>query len=155
MDRRVEMTSSRRAREWAVQMLTAADLNPAGSPEETITAFWGQLGSLEPEYGLETSSGDAYARKFAEQIVLGVLGSLQAIDKTVSELLDGWDFLRLGTVERAVLRIGVWEIMNSRTPLPVIINESVDLVNWFSTPKSRPLVNAVLDRFAKSRAGGR
>jgi transcription termination factor NusB len=32
----------------------------------------------------------------------------------------------------------------------VVINEAVDIVNWFSSPKSRTLVNGILDRYAKS-----
>ncbi|MBQ1345047.1 MAG: N utilization substance protein B, partial [Kiritimatiellae bacterium] len=39
-------------------------------------------------------------------------------------------------------------------PRPVVINEAIDLANWFSTPKSRPLVNGVLDKLAK-QVGGR
>ena len=38
----------------------------------------------------------------------------------------------------------------SDVPKPVVINEAIDLSNWFSTPKSRALVNGVLDRFGKS-----
>jgi transcription termination factor NusB len=37
-------------------------------------------------------------------------------------------------------------------PKPVVINEAIDLANWFSTPKSRPIINGVLDKFAKSLA---
>jgi transcription termination factor NusB len=37
----------------------------------------------------------------------------------------------------------------SDVPKPVVINEAVDLVNWFSSPRSRTLVNGVLDRLGK------
>jgi transcription termination factor NusB len=47
--------------------------------------------------------------------------------------------------------MGIWELKESDVPAAVAINEAVDLVNWFSTPKSRMLVNGVLDRYAKSR----
>ena len=134
-------------------MLSAADLNPQQEVSELIAGFWAQLSSLEPEYGVENDVSDADARAFAESIVSGVVGSLSEIDGAISGLLDDWDISRLGTVERVVLRIGIWEISKSNAPAPVVINEAVDLVNWFSTPKSRSLVNAVLDRFAKSRNG--
>jgi N utilization substance protein B len=76
---------------------------------------------------------------------------MEEIDAELSALLDNWDLYRLGTVERAVLRLGVWELKSSDVPPAVVINEAVDLSNWFSTPKSRTLVNGVLDRYAKSR----
>jgi transcription antitermination factor NusB len=88
---------------------------------------------------------------FAEERVTGVLGSLVEIDAILVPLLENWDLYRLGTVERAVLRLGLWEITYSDVPAPVVINEAVDIVNWFSSPKSRTLVNGILDRYAKSR----
>ena len=84
------MTATRRqAREWAIQMLTAADLNP---PEDVP----------------------------------------QEIDEILVPLLDNWDLYRLGTIERAVLRMGIWEMKWSDVPKPVVINEAIDLANWFS-----------------------
>jgi N utilization substance protein B len=88
--------------------------------------------------------------EFAESLVKGVLGSIDEIDAILTPLLDNWDVYRLGTVERAVLRLGVWELKACDTPVPVVINEAIDLVNWYSSPKSRTLVNGVLDRYAKS-----
>ena len=75
---------------------------------------------------------------------------MEEIDATLGRLLENWDVYRLGTVERAVLRMGVWEILHSDVPSPVVINEAVDLANWFSSPKSRAIVNGVLDKLAKS-----
>jgi N utilization substance protein B len=132
----------RNAREWAVQMLSAADLNPTGDTEGMIADFWN---------GFVDSRPSAALRGFAEERVRGVLSSVEEIDAELSALLDNWDLYRLGTVERAVLRMGVWELKSSDVPPAVVINEAVDLSNWFSTPKSRTLVNGVLDKYAKSR----
>lgn len=70
----------------------------------------------------------------------------------IEPLLENWDLYRLGTVERTVLRMGIWEIAYSEVPAPVAINEAIDLTNWFSSPKSRTLVNGVLDKYAKLNA---
>ena len=146
------MTGTRRqAREWAIQMLTAADLNPPEDVHEFIEAFWEELASLDENEGRATAKGKL--RAFAEERVTGVLAHLQEIDGVLVPLLDNWDLYRLGTVERCVLRMGVWELSNTDIPKPVVINEAIDLANWFSSPKSRTLVNAVLDKFAK-QAGG-
>ena len=81
---------------------------------------------------------------------MGVLDHQTEIDDFLTPLLDNWDLYRLGTIERVVLRMGIWEMKWSDVPKPVVINEAIDLANWFSTPKSRSLVNGVLDKFAKS-----
>lgn len=145
------MTATRRqAREWAVQMLTAADLNPVDDAALFIASQWEQLGSLEEEFGGPVKAKGGL-KAFAEERVAGVLGSLRELDKIIAAHLDNWDLYRLGTVERAVLRLGVWEMLHSDVPAPVVINEAIDLVNWFSGARSRTIVNAVLDKVAKTR----
>lgn len=144
------MTATRRtAREWAIQMLTAADLNPAEDIRAFMDGFWEQLSGLDEEDGV-SAAAKGRLKGFAEERVAGVLGSLREIDAILVPVLDHWDLYRLGTVERAVLRMGVWELKNTDVPKAVCINEAIDLANWFSTPKSRSLVNGVLDKFSKT-----
>ena len=145
------VTTRRQAREWAIQMLTSADLNPAATAEEVIAEFWTQLPTLEADDGgTEGQLPRGKIKAFAEERVSGVLANAAEIDTILADLLRDWDVERLGTVERAVLRMGIWEMKYSDVPKPVVINEAIDLANWFSTPKSRALINGVLDRFAKS-----
>ena len=142
------MTATRRqAREWAIQMLTAADLNPPDDTAQFMLSFWEELASLDDDEGRAEARGKLKA--FAEERVAGVLANMKEIDGILVSYLDNWDLYRLGTVERAVLRMGVWEMKWSDVPKPVVINEAIDLVNWFASPKSRTIVNGVLDRFAK------
>lgn len=142
------MTATRRqAREWAIQMLTAADLNPPDDIAEFMASFWEELASLDDEEGRAVPKGKLKA--FAEERVTGVLTSVKELDEILVSHLDNWDLYRLGTVERNVLRMGIWEMKFSDVPAPVVINEAVDLANWFSSPKTRTIVNGVLDKFAK------
>lgn len=138
----------RTAREWAIQMLTAADLNPPDDVQTFMNAYWDQISDLDEEDGGPTKA-KGKLKAFAEERVAGVLGSLKELDEILTPLLDNWDLFRLGTVERMVLRMGIWEMKNSDVPKPVVINEAIDLANWFSSPKSRSLVNGVLDKYAK------
>ena len=143
------MQATRRtAREWAIQMLTAADLNPPDDVRAFMDAYWEQVSDLDEEDGGAAKAKGKY-KAFAEERVAGVLASLKELDGILVPLLDNWDLYRLGTVERAVLRMGVWELKNTDVPKAVCINEAIDLANWFSSPKSRTLVNGVLDKFAK------
>ena len=138
----------RTAREWAIQMLTAADLNPPDDVQTFMNAYWDKISDLDEEDGGPTKA-KGKLKAFAEERVAGVLGSLKELDEILTPLLENWDLFRLGTVERMVLRMGIWEMKNSDVPKPVVINEAIDLANWFSSPKSRSLVNGVLDKYAK------
>ena len=129
-------------------MLTAADLNPPDDVQTFMNAYWDQISDLDEEDGGPTKA-KGKLKAFAEERVAGVLGSLKELDEILTPLLENWDLFRLGTVERMVLRMGIWEMKNSDVPKPVVINEAIDLANWFSSPKSRSLVNGVLDKYAK------
>lgn len=142
-------TTRRQAREWAIQMLTAADLNIPDDVDGFIASCWDEIGSLE---GAPREIPDRY-RQFTEERVRGVLAQEAKLDSLIEPLLAKWDMDRLGTVERAVLRLGAWEIVFSDVPAPVVINEAVDLVNWFSTPTSRAFVNGILDKLAHEHKG--
>ena len=146
------MTVTRRqAREWAIQMLTAADLNPTDDIDALIADFWSQHLTLDAEDGGDDGLKiPLKLQTFAEERARGVLKDTASVDAKLKPLLEEWDLFRLGTVERAVLRMGIWEMDNCPDiPKAVVINEAIDLANWFSTPKSRTLVNGVLDRYAK------
>lgn len=145
------MTVTRRqAREWAIQMLTAADLNPPDDVASFIASFWEEARTFDEEDGGPVRV-KGKMKLFTEERVAGVLATREELDAALVPLLENWDLYRLGTVERTVLRLGIWELTYSDVPPAVVINEAVDIVNWFSSPKSRSLVNGVLDRYTKSR----
>ena len=159
------MATRRQAREWALQLLVQLDLNPEPNLEAVLEPFWNQLRELERERyeeddrielvlnfeSQETQKAKAFAeaRAFAEERIRGVVQERDALDVRIEPRLKNWSLYRLGTVERNVLRLGVWEMKWSDVPKPVVINEAIDLANWFSSPKSRTLINAVLDRYGK------
>jgi len=161
------MATRRQAREWALQLLVQLDLNPEPNLEPVLESFWNQLRELERERHeeddrvelvLNFESQDeqkakafSEAREFAEERIRGVMRERDALDVRIESRLKNWSLYRLGTVERNVLRLGVWELENCpEIPQPIIINEYVDLAKFFSETKSGRFVNGVLDRYAKS-----
>ena len=161
------MATRRQAREWALQLLVQLDLNPEPNLEAVLEPFWNQLRELERERheeddrvelvlnfeSQETQKVKAFAeaREFAEERIRGVVRERDALDARIEPRLKNWSFYRLGTVERNVLRLGVWELENCpEIPQPIVINEYVDLAKFFSETKSGRFVNGVLDRYAKS-----
>ncbi len=84
--------------------------------------------------------------KYVDDIVNGVCENMESIDKIISKYLDGWDLDRLGKTDRAILRLGAYEILYYDTPKIVAINEAVELSKRYSDEKVVKLVNAVLDK---------
>ena len=160
------MATRRQAREWALQLLVQLDLNPEPGLEDALEAFWSQLREIEreryeeddrTELVLNFESQDrqkaeafAEAREFAEERVRGVMLERDALDARIEPRLKNWSLYRLGTVERNVLRLGFWELENCpEIPVPIVINEHVDLAKFFSETKSGRFVNGILDCYAK------
>ena len=159
------MVTRRYGREWALQLLVQFDLDAPESPAAAIAAFWDQQAQLEAE-DLEADKREAKViftstdpkvltelatiRAFAEERVNGVWSERDVLDAQIEPFLENWSLYRLGTIERNVLRLGVWELLRSDIPAPIIINESVDLAKFFSSTKAGRFVNGILDRFAKT-----
>jgi N utilization substance protein B len=140
----------RNAREWAVQMLVWADQNPPNDRDEFFARFWKEFPFLDDECTSEPGEVKPQFKDFAEDRVSGVLDNLEEIDEILTPLLKNWDLWRLGAVERATLRMGIWEMKYTDVPKPVIINEAIDIGNWFAGSKTRNIINAVLDEYAKA-----
>jgi transcription antitermination protein NusB len=136
MEKPVKAPGKRRiSRELAVQFLYQFDLS-GGSLEEALPLFW------------ETQSevGDD-GRKFAEELIHGVIQRKAAIDERISKYADNWDLPRIAAVDRNILRLAMYEMLFRDDIPPVVsINEAVDIAKKFSTHESGAFVNGILDR---------
>ena len=95
-------------------------------------------------------------RGYARSLVIGVLENKQELDSRISEVTANWKLERIAAVDRAVLRLGLYELLEmAEVPPKVVINESVELAKKFSTEKSGAFVNGVLDRIYQAMSAGR
>ena len=83
---------------------------------------------------------------YVRDVVNGVLENLESIDSIISKYLENWDLDRLGKTDKAILRLGAFELMYYDTPKVVVINEAVELAKKYSDDKVVKLINAVLDK---------
>jgi len=90
-------------------------------------------------------------REFALGLFEGVLANLESIDKAIVEHLKDWEFERLGSIERATLRLGGYEIMFGELQAAVVINEAVEITKSFAAEQSPKFINGVLDAIAKDQ----
>jgi N utilization substance protein B len=88
---------------------------------------------------------------FLHQLVEGVQAKHKALDKIVSKFSRGWTVDRLPRVDRAILRLAVWELLGTDTPPAVVINEAVDLAKEYGNTESPGFVNGILDNIKDQR----
>lgn len=89
--------------------------------------------------------------EFVKDIVYGVLTYQEQIDEIANKYLDGWNIDRLGNTDKAILEIGLYELLYTKTPEIVCINEAIELAKKYSDDSVRKMINAVLDKALKSK----
>ena len=133
------MATRTQARTAVVQMLYAIDLGN----EDTI--------KQSDEYLNERKIKGA-KHEFAENLFKGVLENLDKIDETIkNHLSKDWSFDRLDNVDKAILRLGVYEILFTDLAYQVVINESVEIAKLLSSENSTRFINGMLDKIAKDK----
>ena len=83
---------------------------------------------------------------FVNEMVHGVLENRNDIDKIANKNLKDWTIDRLGKIDGAILRMGIYELCYTDTPEIVTINEAVELSKEYSDEKVKNMINAVLDK---------
>ena len=84
--------------------------------------------------------------KFINNIVMGVIDNKDKLDEIANKYLENWDINRLGFTDQAILRMGIYEIMNTDTPDITCIDEAVELSKEYSDEKVCKMINGVLDK---------
>lgn len=138
------MSARTKARKRALDILFAAEARSGGSTGGDITTVLGEEAARAAREPARSASW-AYAR----EIVAGVQEHLDEIDESIRAVAVDWPLERMPAVDRALLRVGVWEIRwNPQVPAPVAIAEAVELAGTHSTERSATFVNGVLARVA-------
>ena len=83
---------------------------------------------------------------FVNELINGVLDNQKKIKKLANDHLTGWTIDRLSKVDKAILEIGIYELMYTKTPSIVSINEAVELSKQYSDEKVTKMINACLDK---------
>ncbi|MET3684313.1 N utilization substance protein B [Alkalibacillus flavidus] len=124
--------SRKHSREKAFQILFQIDINQDVKEENLMKVM------------------DEDVTPFATQLVKGVIDHKEEIDAAIDQHLEHWSFSRIGAVEKALLRIAVYEMRYvEETPYKVAVNEAVELAKRFHDDQSGKFVNGVLSKLTE------
>jgi len=89
---------------------------------------------------------------YTVELVEGVQEHLARIDDLLGRYAEGWTLQRMPDVDRAVLRLGIYELLwRADVPQAVAIDEAVELAKALSTDDSPRFVNGILARVLRER----
>ncbi len=133
------MSSRRKARECALQMLFQWDLG-RDAPAMVEELFW--TNTLRTE--------DVELRSFSSQLYRGTVASVEDLDRLIQVRAENWRLERMSAVDRNILRLGAYELTRTiNTPPVVAINEALELARRYSGESSVQFINGILDSIRK------
>ena len=135
------MSSRRTSRHRAVQVLYQCDMRSLPA-DQAISAFYGGLYS-------EENSEEPEKDPFVEALVHGAVEKKADIDERLVKYSERWRIERMPAVDRNILRMAIFEMMQGETPPAVVIDEAIELARKFSGEGSAPFINGVLDSVRK------
>lgn len=127
---------------WAMQILYGLDVQRSFKKENAKK----ELGLKKDEEKLK----DKEKQYYFEQLVLGVIDNLESIDTTIEKNAIGWHLYRMPVVDRNILRIALYEVIED-LPIGIVIDEAVELAKEFGSEKSSSFINGVLSNVHESK----
>jgi transcription antitermination protein NusB len=120
-----------------MQMLFQSEMSPQDTQK------------LEAKFWKSAKAADT-TREFANALFEGAAKEVAGLDEVIAKHADNWRLERLAAIDRAILRLGIYELRQGETPARIVINESVELAKKFSSEDASAFVNGILDTVRKS-----
>jgi N utilization substance protein B len=129
----------RPARILAMQALCQWEVQKDESPD-ALAEFLSSVvnGEASPE-----------AIEYATDLVRGVWANRQAIDEFIASATKKWELSRISTVERNVMRVSIFEMLEGKAPSKVVLNEAIEIGREYGGADSPRFINGVLDVILK------
>jgi len=89
--------------------------------------------------------------EFAKSLYSGVKMNLESVDEVINSYLKEWNLSEIGNIERAILRLGTYEILHSELDDAVVVNEAIELAKKLCNETSPKFINGVLDAIMKNK----
>ena len=119
------------------------------SLEDLLDFSWVEkkMPAQQPDNGDEPANDNA---DFPRLLVTGTVENIKTVDTLIRRHLQNWDFSRLNCVDRALLRLSVYELLFKTAPPSVVIDEAIDISREYGTDDSYRFINGVLDGVKKT-----
>jgi len=132
------MATRAQAREAVIALLYAYDLG-----NQEISDFCDDI--------LEEKKIRNKQKEFALALFDGVKSKLEELDKEIENHLNKRGLDDIGHIEKAILRLAIYEIKFSELDKPVVINEAIELAKKLASDNAPKFINAILDNIKKEK----
>ncbi|MEG0069087.1 transcription antitermination factor NusB [Cetobacterium sp.] len=132
--------SRRVAREELFKIVFESELNEV-KIDETLESYL-----LRDDTKLNTNE-----REFIEKYSKGMSINDEKVVETLKNNITGWSLERVGSVEKALLKIATYEVLFEDVPAEIVVNEVVELAKKYGDEKSHEFINGVLAKIVAEK----
>ena len=133
------MATRRQVRETVVSLLYSVDLGNENAAKHADAVF-------------EERKIRNKQLEFGKHLFGSIVANLPMIDERLQSVMTEWELDRVGSIEKAALRLVAYEILFEELDKAVVINEAVELGKLFGAENSAKFINGVLDAVAKTKS---
>ncbi|NBV84269.1 transcription antitermination factor NusB [bacterium] len=123
-------------RKLAMQILYQADIRNT-SVDTIIDHFW------------DVHQFESDTTQWANDLAISTWFHKDTIDPVIEKMAIGWEFDRLNPIDKAILRLALYELIHDKIKPSVIINEAVEICKKYSSDDSHRFVNGILGQYVK------
>lgn len=128
-----------KSREYAFQMMYRYAMT-GEAPIDIPASFWVPL-----------DENDKETKEFAVNLFKGAASKVADSDALMEKFLTkGWTFERMGEIEKNIMRVALYELLEGKSPYFAVLDDFVGLTKKFSDESSAGLVNGILDNVRKT-----
>jgi len=131
------MGKRRTSRENALQILFELEFNDAGL-ERILASYW------------NSKKVDGQVQEYTNWLVRGIVARKEEVDALIQGNSKHWRISRMAFVDRNILRIAVFELLEEKLIAPaIVINEAIEIAKRYGSGEAAVFVNGVLDAVRK------
>jgi N utilization substance protein B len=132
------MGRRRKAREETLRILFRLEFENK-QIEKTLNQYW------------ESKKTTGEIKEYSTWLVNGVVSDQEKIDNIIQQVSEHWRISRMAIVDRNILRMAVFELLNEKNIAPaIIINEAIEIAKKYSGDEAATFVNGILDAIRKN-----
>ncbi|PID29032.1 MAG: transcription antitermination factor NusB [Candidatus Cloacimonadota bacterium] len=143
------MGMRRKSRELALQTLYSLSFEPVDDYLGMLSIIDKTSPRLLEIADREDIDSESPIFEFAGNILLNTVKNIISIDDEIKNHTKNWSFDRIAALDKNLLRIAAYEIIYTETPVPIVIDEAVEISKKYCSEKSGKFINGILNAIGK------
>ena len=103
---------------------------------------------------IDECDSDSTAKTWGKELAIGAWNYHKDSDKWIQDYSIGWTLDRINLIDLSILRLAFYELIQTDTPLNIVLDEAMELSKEFSTIESSNFINGILGNYVKDHVHG-